>query len=74
MVLEIVQEGIQEAIEIREVVVLLAVQSIIVLEIVVHHVDLVQGGRDESTIKLSFATYSSGPDTCCYVLPIIPPR
>lgn len=32
------------------------------------------GGRDESTIKLSFATYSSGPDTCCYVLPIIPPR
>ena len=45
MVLEIVQEGIQEAIEIREVVVLLAVQSIIVLEIVVHHVDLVQGGE-----------------------------
>ena len=29
----------------REVVVLLAVQSIIVLEIVVHHVDLVQGGE-----------------------------
>ena len=45
MVLEIVQEGIQEAIEIREVVVLLAVQSIIVLEIVVHHGDLVQGGE-----------------------------
>ena len=45
MVLEIVQEGIQEAIEIREVVVLLAVQSIIGLEIVVHHVDLVQGGE-----------------------------
>lgn len=42
---KIVQEGIQEAIEIREVVVLTAVQSIIVLEIVVHHVDLVQGER-----------------------------